>query len=339
MYRLCITLLFACAVVDVQAQGCESIIAMSKLQTSTVSNNQTVQEHASSFCQEYAKNKLSSGESSFGASYKFLAASYGSSNASVQAVASKYCGSGNTAMAKSDAYHEYVESIAPGAYSAYEQCLRFTKTDLKFEIDLPLLMPKELYATLAFSSSFQANRKAELRYEATVGTTCTWNGIATQEFTLATGGSASLKCVRVSSAEPSGVKVVRTDSGAQQSMSLRWIPYDSSGHPVDALVAIRKLVDALQEQLQVNSQTLARFKDAKVFSISTPKTEHKNKSLEIGKHAYCALSQAAPSHAAQPCACETSQDAATRVWTLSLRVAENVAGACACRATCIGSEP
>jgi hypothetical protein len=320
-------------------QGCETVISMSRLQAVSISNNQTVQQHATNFCQEYSKNKGKSGGSNFGASYKFLSASFGSSNASVEAVASKYCSASDSSLAKTDSYQEYVETIAPGAFAAYDQCLRFTKSDLTFAVDLTMLFPREVSATLGFASQVSGNSQAKLRYESTSGTSCTWNGSPTQEFTLQHPSSASLKCTRTNISEPSGVKVIRTDSGAQQSMSFRWIAYDPSGQPVDSLLALQKRVDALNEQVQATSQTLQGFKDVKFYSVETSKQEHKNKVLDIKeKYAYCAVARVWPSHAIQPCGCQVTQDSGTRAWKLTMSVAEKVEGACACSATCTGLE-
>src|SRR3712207_2091918 len=80
---------------SVHAQDCSSVIALSKLRSSTASSVAEVQSHAAKFCSEYSRNRSDSNTSSAAASYKFLSASFSSGSASVDEVASKYCSAQN----------------------------------------------------------------------------------------------------------------------------------------------------------------------------------------------------------------------------------------------------
>jgi hypothetical protein len=102
-------------------EDCSSVILLSRLHTTKVENKSEVQSSAQSFCSEYRQYRQSSATHDFGASYKFLSATFSSGSADVNEVASKYCSAANDYMAKQDAHQDYIENIAPGAYSAYEK--------------------------------------------------------------------------------------------------------------------------------------------------------------------------------------------------------------------------
>ena len=106
-----------------QQQQCESVISLSKVVSTVVSDQEAVESHAANFCSEYAKSTGESRSLSFSASYKFLSASLGLSSASYEDVASKYCSASNSSMRATNAYKQYVESISPEAYDAYKACL------------------------------------------------------------------------------------------------------------------------------------------------------------------------------------------------------------------------
>lgn len=59
---------------------CTSVIALSKTRNEQSNDKNLIEQYASSFCDEYTKHKGDSNNNNFGASYEFLAASFGSSN-------------------------------------------------------------------------------------------------------------------------------------------------------------------------------------------------------------------------------------------------------------------
>src|SRR5437867_4479171 len=76
-------------------EDCTSVIALSKIVSTAVADQESVDQHAAKFCSEYSRGVQSSSDSSFGASFKFLSASFGAAGATKEEVASKYCSASN----------------------------------------------------------------------------------------------------------------------------------------------------------------------------------------------------------------------------------------------------
>lgn len=234
---------------NVVAQECESVIALSKVVATVVSDRDSVEQHAANFCNEYSRSGGKSNSASFGASYKFLSASFGSTSASMEAVASKYCSASNSYAASKDAYKQYIETISPNAYSAYEQCLRMSRQDLKFNVNTASILPHEFSMSASFVSS-TGQPSAQITYSASKDVTCRWDDTNQKTRILKTGSSAILECERANPSQRSYVTVVRSDVGANQdTLTLPWQAYNKNGHPVDSLAALRSRIISLETQL------------------------------------------------------------------------------------------
>ncbi len=70
------------------ADNCANIIELSRLKYAVSTNKSDIEQNASQFCNEYHKSSDQRNSQSFGASYKFLSASYSSGSASEEEVAS-----------------------------------------------------------------------------------------------------------------------------------------------------------------------------------------------------------------------------------------------------------
>lgn len=136
------------------AQNCESIIQLSKLKTGVIKDNETIQQHAKNFCSEYNSKSTSVHKltGSAKASYWFLSGSIrgGSTKTAIEAVASQYCSSEKGGEASKEAYKEYIESIAPGAFSAYEQCVQMSEKSLRFGVDPSSILPNEFTISVSY---------------------------------------------------------------------------------------------------------------------------------------------------------------------------------------------
>jgi hypothetical protein len=233
----------------IHAQECESVIALSKVVATVVADKDSVEQHAANFCNEYSRSGGKSSSASYGASYKFLSASYGSTSASVESVASSYCSASNSYSASKDAYKQYIETISPNAYSAYEQCLRMSRQDLKFNVNTASILPNQFSMSASFvSSTGQPN--AQITYSASKDVTCHWDSTDEKTRILKTGHSAILECEREDSIQRSYVSVIRSDVGANQdTLTLPWQRYDKNGDPVDTLEALRRRIISLETQL------------------------------------------------------------------------------------------
>jgi hypothetical protein len=132
MRKFLMFLVIASAAANAHGQQCEGVIALSKVVSAAVQDKTSVEQNAARFCSEYSRSTDRSSSSSFGASYKFLSGSFAGGNASVEAVASKYCSASSNFSESRDAYKQYIESISPNAYNAYQQCLIMSTQDVKF---------------------------------------------------------------------------------------------------------------------------------------------------------------------------------------------------------------
>lgn len=228
------------------AQECESVVALSKVVSTVVSNRDSVEQHAANFCNEYSRSSGRSSSSSFGASFKFLAASFGSNSASVDEVASKYCSASNSSSATKDAYKQYIESISPNAYSAYEQCLRMTKQDLRFSVNLASVLPAQFSMSVAFTSSVSGSQAAKLAYSASDGISCKWGTSSEKTLSMPSGSSALLDCSRTDQTKRGYVMVVRSDATSSDPLTLPWQAYNREGVPVDTLAELQQSIRNMQ---------------------------------------------------------------------------------------------
>jgi len=197
--------------ISASAQECEKVIALSKTVSSTVAEKSEFEKQAANFCNEYKKSGSSAASTSAGGVGKFISASFGQSNMSAEEVASKVCSASSGESTRSDAYQQYVENIANGAYSAYETCVKFKETnDLRFDVDLASVLPSEFTVAIGYSQAIQGATTAELSYSASKGVSCTWNGKKDQSAQKLEAPSSTLvKCSRVDQTKKSYVKFIR----------------------------------------------------------------------------------------------------------------------------------
>ncbi|WP_140912136.1 hypothetical protein [Methylomonas koyamae] len=259
----------------VYAQECETVIALSKIVTTTVSDKDSVDQHAANFCNEYARSSGHSSNTNFGASYKFLSASYGNSNASVDEVASKYCSASNNYSARKDVYRQYIESISPNAYGAYEQCLKMTQQDLKFNVNLASILPDQFSMSVAFTSQNTHASSTTLIYSTSNGITCTWDGNSDKSLKMVSGSTAVLECSRTDQSKKGYVSVVRKDDASSQPLTLPWQGYTRDGIPIgtvdsiiNSLSAIDTKVNRSISDIQVLSQKVQNIRtlDGQIFA-------------------------------------------------------------------------
>lgn len=230
------------------AEECLGVIEFSKVKGFVVQNSSVVKQHAANFCKEYSEKKSQSDSSSFGASYEFLAASYGSSGASMSEVASRYCSANSGGYASDDAYRQFVENIAPGAYSAYTECLKMSKKDIRFDIHPASILPEELSITASYSGG--ADTEAHMSYSSSKDVRCEWNDTDSVDRVLPNGTTAVLKCERDDHRKRSFIKIIRTNHGRTHPITLLWRTYDEMGNPVDALQEISETVGKVGNEVE-----------------------------------------------------------------------------------------
>jgi hypothetical protein len=212
------------------SEGCESLIALSRIIGKETSNKSKLEKNTKDFCEEYKNFHENSKTNNFGASYKFLSASFGSSGASVDTVAKKYCSNESNDKESSDEYEKYIDLIAPGAYGAYEKCIGMKglefKIDEKFDIS-----PKEFTMTTSFSTDdyHVQSVDVEANTNPSYGSKCFWTKTNSHEISIPSGKTAILKCSRENQSEDYSVKIVATtkSNSSNNQITIPWKKYIS----------------------------------------------------------------------------------------------------------------
>ncbi|MFM9978249.1 MAG: H-type lectin domain-containing protein [Sphingomonadaceae bacterium] len=188
----------------------------------------------------------------FGASYKFLSASFGSSSASVDEVASRYCSASDNYSAKANAYDSYVETIAPGAFDAYKSCVEGNK-HIVFK---PLAVLADDFK-MAVTFQEPGNKVAVLRAAVSKGLSCTWNGKAVEAITIPSPNTATLSCRRDKTDVKSSVVIARENG--PESVGLPWQAYTKEGVPVDLIAQLRQELATANSQIEAANRELKKI--------------------------------------------------------------------------------
>lgn len=252
--------LFLLACNAARAQECESIIVFSKTAAVTVTDSSAFGQEAANFCSAYSRGASTSSDKNFGASYKFFSASFGQENASVETIASKVCSATNRSSVSQNAYRQYVDTIAPGAFDAYQACIS-ARDSLQFKVNAASMLPDEFDISAHFKPGVP-KATAQLRHSESQGIDCLWSGSEGDGITLTAGESATLHCSRKDRAKPGYVKVFNTVG--PETLTIRWKQYDKDGNVVDTMVSLtaelfklKTTVSALQTSVVANQTQTA----------------------------------------------------------------------------------
>jgi hypothetical protein len=239
-------LLMAMPMLCIASQRCEGLLKLSREVRADSSNASEVFAQASNFCSEYSKMSGSRNEQSFGASYKFLAASYGASGASIESVAARYCSAVSISSAKASAYELYVDSIAPGAFAAYTRCVDASE-EIVAEADPAAVLPEQFDLAINFRPKSVDTPPAEMVYSGTPGISCGWKGSSSATQKIKPAGTALLTCKRADTTKPGYVKVVRTNGSGGETVP--WGSFDKDGNPVNLMKDLMAKVADLERGL------------------------------------------------------------------------------------------
>ncbi|GJJ00237.1 hypothetical protein RugamoR64_07750 [Duganella rhizosphaerae] len=245
-------LIIAVACSTASAQDCESIIVFAKKSTLTVADSGAFDQEAANFCNAYSRGVSSTSDTNFGASYKFLSASFGQDNASTETIASKVCSASNRSQANQYAYRQYVDEIAPGAFNAYQACVN-AKDSLQFKVDIASLLPEEFSISAHFRPGVP-RATAQLKHTESQGISCQWDGTSRNGIVLTGGESTSLHCRRKDRTQQGYVKVI--NSAGPEALTIPWKRYDKDGNAIDTIAALSANLAALKSTvlaLEANS--------------------------------------------------------------------------------------
>ena len=252
------------------AQNCENILAVSKIVNITISASAAVEQHAYSFCNEYRKHREDASTSSFGASYEFLSATFGTTTTTVDQVASRYCSASSDYAANRDAYKRYAEAISPNAYDAYEQCVKLSERGLVFDVNIASVLPKELSLSVSFVSGSEDDTVANVRLTPSSDVHCLWDEESKDVRSMASGSTAVFRCMREDQTRRSYVRITRMDQ-FEGEMVFPWSAYDEAGVSVNSLAAIQSRLDALMHRMSgLRNEVEAAIPEGTVAAFSVP---------------------------------------------------------------------
>jgi hypothetical protein len=225
------------------ANDCSSVIALSRTQSSTIESSDDVRNQANRFCNEYTSENSRSRSANFGASYKFLSATFGSGDASEEQVASKYCSSSDASLAVSNSYEKYIDSIAPGAYAAYSQCV--SAKDMTFSIDTNSVLPRQFALVVTFKRA--GLESATLLSTPSQGVSCRWNRGTSNPIVIRSPSSATLSCSRQDETKRAFVAIAMQNG--TEKFTVPWGAYTLDGVPTDLVALLRKEVAEAKGEL------------------------------------------------------------------------------------------
>jgi hypothetical protein len=226
-------------------EECSGVIALSRIHQNVIQKHSEVQQNAEHFCSEYSQYQQSSATHEFGASYKFLSASFSSGTASADEVASKYCSASDRYSANKNSYEEYVESIAPGAYSAYEQCMQFNAHAITFKIDSSTMLARQFAINVVYKEIGKAS--TTLRATPSSGVTCTWNDNAEPTISITSPAVVTLTCQRSEIDKKAFVNIAQATGDAV--MNIPWPAYVDENVMVNAVDKLEQEVKSLQNEV------------------------------------------------------------------------------------------
>jgi len=224
---------------EAQVEQCNRLIELSKLKNQTFTDSRSFEQYQRAFCSDYQQFKSQGKAMSAGAAYGPISANYGQSSSNLESVASRYCEDNGSIKATSDMYRDYVETIAPGAFESYNNCLGLKRRNITF--DLPPTAIKPTSASFIISNTDQ-NRNAfdELRFRAAPGITCTWSDPAPgNRLKLKGQSAATLDCQR-SKSDSEGYVLVYAATLPNSAVTVPWEVY-VDGAPTSV---VRRLQDA-----------------------------------------------------------------------------------------------
>lgn len=217
---------------------CVDVIRASALKGTVVEGAASIDTEASMFCSEYASAKQAGKSLNVSGSYSGIGIGVGSSSTKVEQVASKYCDSSNGYKARSSSYSQYVETIAPGAFSAYSDCIRGNGSIVA---DLPPNAISASDLTILVSNRASVAAPQQVAFTASPGFDCLWLGAKASKsgsfITINPTSTTTLQCRRKNQSQEGSIAVVGTSS-VNGTYMFAWKKFQG-GLPVDELKAIR----------------------------------------------------------------------------------------------------
>lgn len=236
--------------------ACTDVIALSRLEAVSVRDRSDFERIAKEFCAEYRKDKAKAGSSSLAVTYGKGTLDWGGSQARAEAIFSRTCDASNAEKLNQDAYSNYVETVAPGAYAAYEQCVAAEQsTGLRYSVNA--VTAQEISIGAYFQPLVAGSRSQTVRYDASGGVKCSWNGSYGVKTAIAPQTTDVLRCSRATTASK-GYVVVYSESAAEKPTTFAWQAYQGET-PVNQIAALQERLTRAEGALTTLQNSVVAF--------------------------------------------------------------------------------
>ncbi len=198
---------------------------------------------AAQFCAEYSRAKTEAERAGIAAKYQFVGVQIDAGTTSLVQLAQSYCSSTDAAVVDSFTYKVYVESIAPGAYDAYEKCLDMSRDGVRFNVQNAAILPKRISLSVSYVSGVRDDQYAAISVLSPADGKCMWKvsddvRSGSDGVKLQSGTTAVLWCERTEQGKPAAIRITRTD-GTNGELVLPWRAYDEHDQPIDMRARVR----------------------------------------------------------------------------------------------------
>ncbi len=262
-------LICGCCFASEALANCENIITLSKVTSAVALNRDQFQSTLDNFCRE---QKNSSGKSANG-SLSLGPIGLGGGGSSSNQSYDQYCQQNQNKSFGDEAFRQYVESISPRAYDAYEKCLKSVGVDF----DLTAMNAKYFTLLVSFSSRNDLSKAAIVSYVPNGdGVICQWENQMSAETSPAAsntspaqmighGRTYSLQCTRQDYKKEDQITIYRADSSDHEQLTIPWRRYNDDLIPVDT---VEELANSLNK-LRSDVSALSGKYSAKLYKCPT----------------------------------------------------------------------
>lgn len=237
-----------CASNSVHAD-CESVLQMAKNVSVMVTDAATFDTQARAFCDEQRKTSGRSGSGSLGVTYGAVGISAGGSRASTSEMASKTCDASSATGVSSNAYRNYLQTVAPEALPAYQACVKARDLGV-ITINFSTVTAKRLAVSVSNTSLDSRPTTRSFAFQGETNSSCFWGSgglLSGKSIALEGNRTEVLTCDRTDPAKQSAVTVFAETRG-DVPVGLIWGAYKGD-EPVNELNALAARLAVAETEL------------------------------------------------------------------------------------------
>ncbi len=250
-----------------QIDQCAELLRLSRITARTVVDQTQLTRTVDNFCDEMRRARSAS--TSLNLDLRILGLGQGgNTDAATNSTFTKYCSEQADERYHELNYRQYLEDIAPGAYTAYYACTTARGDGVEFQMLTPTT--RDALELVVFFRADTRDARAHMSWSASEPVNCQWESfsgdgtVAPQQRTLQANERTRLRCGRTSAdsdpiREPDYVNVIR--DGGDATINIPWPKYNDQDEPVQTLEEIRR---SLERDLAAINATLDTLSEVRV---------------------------------------------------------------------------